>query len=514
MKVLYYENSPYGNVAVTFRGGQYDFYTNGIPRITLPTPDIASAEELAHFPLLYHPDPREVLMIGRGAGGLLNEIAKHPVQHIEYAELDPLIFTALETFSPASLQAEWKTPLVSLQLTDGRRHLRRQVPGQRFDLILIGLSQPGDLQTNRLFTLEFFHLCRERLNPGGIVAFSLPGSLTYLSQELKELNACLLKTLKRSFRYVQVLPGESNLFLASQEIDLAAVSAQSLEGELSSRRLKTSMVNPFYIDYRLRPEKRFWLLQSLEDSEARLNRDFQPAAVFYSLGLWNAQFSPRLQKLFRRLGSLTLLPFLIASLAILAALLAYRYLARRPRTSPALVVAIHLTGLCGMMFDLAMVFAFQVFHGYLYQRLGILITAFMAGSGLGAAWISSRLDRLKKALRLFLGLEVGLLLFCLLLPLLFLHLFQALERLGAFGILEGLFLLISLLGGALVGAEYPLAVRIRLQESASFGATASLLNAADLTGGFWGGVLGAAALLPVLGMFLRGLGANLRAPAR
>jgi predicted membrane-bound spermidine synthase len=164
------------------------------------------------------------------------------------------------------------------------------------------------------------------------------------------------------------------------------------------------------------------------------------------------------------------------------------------------VVAIHLTGLCGMMFDLAMVFAFQVFHGYLYQRLGILITAFMAGSGLGAAWITSRLDRLKKTLRLFLGLEAGLILFCLLLPLLFLHVFPALERLEAFGILEGFFLLISLLGGALVGAEYPLAVRIRLQESTSFGATAGLLNAADLAGGWWGGVLGAAALLPVLGM--------------
>jgi spermidine synthase len=222
--------------------------------------------------------------------------------------------------------------------------------------------------------------------------------------------------------------------------------------------------------------------------------------VFYTLGLSNAQFSPRLQKAFRWLGSLTLLPFLIASLAILAAVLAYRFFARRPSALPALVAAIHLTGLCGMMFDLAMVFAFQVFHGYLYQRLGILITAFMAGSGLGAAWISSGLDRLKKPFRLFLGLEAGLLLFCLLLPPLFLHLFPALERLGAFGILEGLFLLISLLGGALVGAEYPLAVRIRLRESASFGAAAGLLNAADLAGGFWGGVLGAAVLLPVLGM--------------
>jgi spermidine synthase len=500
LEVLYYESSPYGNIAVTFRGEQYAFYSDGIPWITLPTPDIASAEEFAHFPLLCHPDPREVLVIGGGAGGLLHEIAKHPVRRIEYAELDPLIFVALEAFCPASLQAEWKTPLVSLQLTDGRRHLRRQAPGKRFDLILIGVSQPSDLQTNRLFTLEFFQLCRERLNPGGIVAFSLPGSLTYLSRELEELNACLLQTLKRSFKYVQVLPGETNLFLASQEIDLASIAAQSLRGEFSSRGLKTSMVNPFYIDYRLRMERRLWLLQSLEDSAARLNRDFQPAAVFYSLGLWNAQFSPRLQKIFRRLGSLTLLPFLIASLVILAALLAYRYFARRPRTSPALVAAIHLTGLCGMMFDLAMVFAFQVFHGYLYQRLGILITAFMAGSGLGAAWITSRLDRLKKTLRLFLGLEAGLILFCLLLPLLFLHVFPALERLEAFGILEGFFLLISLLGGALVGAEYPLAVRIRLQESTSFGATAGLLNAADLAGGWWGGVLGAAALLPVLGM--------------
>ena len=63
-----------------------------------------------------------------------------------------------------------------------------------------------------------------------------------------------------------------------------------------------------------------------------------------------------------------------------------------------------------------------------------------------------------------------------------------------------LFLVLSFIGGLLVGSQFPLANKLYLKHSASLSGTAGLLYACDLLGGWMGGMVGAVALLPVLGL--------------
>ena len=58
------------------------------------------------------------------------------------------------------------------------------------------------------------------MNPDAILVLFLPGSLTYMSKELRDLNACILDTLKTVFPYVRVIPGDTNLYLASTSKEL------------------------------------------------------------------------------------------------------------------------------------------------------------------------------------------------------------------------------------------------------------------------------------------------------
>ncbi|MDQ7780032.1 MAG: spermine synthase, partial [Planctomycetota bacterium] len=90
-RVLRYENSVYGNLAVTEKDGQYTVYSDGIPTVTLPVPDVIAVGEFAHFTLLVHPAPRDVLIISGGVGGLIAETLKHPDTLVTYTELDPLV---------------------------------------------------------------------------------------------------------------------------------------------------------------------------------------------------------------------------------------------------------------------------------------------------------------------------------------------------------------------------------------------------------------------------------------
>ncbi|MCX7669629.1 MAG: spermine synthase, partial [Anaerolineae bacterium] len=66
---------------------------------------------------------------------------------------------------------------------------------------------------------------------------------------------------------------------------------------------------------------------------------------------------------------------------------------------------------------------------------------------------------------------------------------------------EWLFLILSFVGGLLTGAQFPLANQLRLQRrGAGLSRTAGLFYAADLLGGWVGGMCGAVVLLPVLGL--------------
>ena len=62
------KNSIYGNIAVARNASQYSFFDNGLHLYTVP--DKQTAEEAVHFALLEHPDPKTVLLIGGGVGGL------------------------------------------------------------------------------------------------------------------------------------------------------------------------------------------------------------------------------------------------------------------------------------------------------------------------------------------------------------------------------------------------------------------------------------------------------------
>lgn len=46
-------------------------------------------EMIGHIPLFSHPNPKKVLVVGGGDGGVLREIAKHPgIEEIHICEID------------------------------------------------------------------------------------------------------------------------------------------------------------------------------------------------------------------------------------------------------------------------------------------------------------------------------------------------------------------------------------------------------------------------------------------
>ncbi len=502
--VVHYENSRYGNICVVENQGQYIFFESGIPGLITPIPDIPFVEEFVHIPLLAHPNPRKILILSGGAGGVINEALKHSsIEEIDYAELDPLVLDLVKRFSTSITQRELSDRRVRVKHIDGRLFLK--VTDQRYDVIMVGLTEPSNLQTNRFFTKEFFVLAKSRLQHDGILIFGLPGSLTHLSKELIDLNGSVFYTLSCVFSHVRVIPGDGvNFFLSSDSPEITKLTKDSIIEAVVTRNLAANTMIPRNIEQRLHSGWHAWFLELIKDSSRKINSDLSPIAVFYSVSHWNSLFAPSLQPLFdwiSRIELRTIGLFLsLAFVAIFLYLILAQALSAKVRPSEVgIQLAIMTTGFSGMIFDLVLIFTFQSIYGYVFSWIGLLPASFMVGAASGAMLSSRLLKRIEDCLKHFMIVEASLCCFSLCFMAFFLVGYEIVGIATGFP-LRFAFLLISGIAGFLVGLEFPLANSLVFASGKSTARSAGLLYASDLIGGWFGGITCAVILLPVLGL--------------
>jgi spermidine synthase len=493
--IVSYRNSFYQNIAVVRNEGQYTFFTDGTPVITTPVPDIGYVEELVHFPLLAHPHPVSVLVIGGGAGGVIAEILKHPsVRRIDYLETDPAIMKAIRDFPTRLTTSELENPLVHLYFGDPRLFLRQS--GGRYDAVLLNSPLPQTLQANRLFTRESYLSVRRVMRKGGIFVLPVAGSLTYYNRELKRVNASCFATLAGVFPHRLVVPGDINLVLSSDSADVVAATPALLAERLAARRIGVNLITPEHLADRFDTQRGEWLRNVLSDTNSGVNTDFSPKGLYYGMAYRNLLFSPWMKNIFDAAGKATLPVALTAASGLLAVL----FLAVRIFPASAVPLAISGTGFSAMILELLLCFAFQVVYGHFYYVVGILTGTFMGGIAAGSLAVTRFLPRFRDERRWFLLNEGTLIFFSLLVALTF-ALLSAAERMPVH--VYPLFLLLLAVAGFVTGSQFPLAVRLQTGITPSFSVerNTGLIYGADLVGGFLGGLLGGTILIPVLGFF-------------
>eukprot|EP00262_Sarcandra_glabra_P004136 TRINITY_DN15120_c0_g1_i1.p1 TRINITY_DN15120_c0_g1~~TRINITY_DN15120_c0_g1_i1.p1 ORF type:complete len:248 (+),score=39.35 TRINITY_DN15120_c0_g1_i1:58-744(+) len=122
---------------------------------------------IAHLPLCSIPDPKKVLIIGGGDGGVLREVSRHSsVEQIDICEIDKMVVDISKQFF-SELAIGYEDPRVTLHIGDGVAFLKA-VPEQTYDAIIVDSSDPiGPAQ--ELFEKPFFESVAKALRPGGVV---------------------------------------------------------------------------------------------------------------------------------------------------------------------------------------------------------------------------------------------------------------------------------------------------------------------------------------------------------
>lgn len=111
-------------------------------------------EMIVHVPMLTHPEPKKVLIIGGGDGGSVRETIKHKsVTKVDWVDIDATVVKTCQTYLPEWNPKIKETEIVELRIEDGLKYMREAK--NEYDIINVDCSDPvgpGEL----LFTKEFY----------------------------------------------------------------------------------------------------------------------------------------------------------------------------------------------------------------------------------------------------------------------------------------------------------------------------------------------------------------------
>lgn len=166
-KILFQGKSDYQNVMV-FQSSTYGkvLVLDGVIQLT-ERDECAYQEMITHLPLCSIPNPKKVLVIGGGDGGVLREVSRHSsVEHIDICEIDKMVVDVSKQFFP-DVAVGYDDPRVNLHIGDGVAFLKA-VPEGTYDAVIVDSSDPiGPAQ--ELFEKPFFQSVARALRPGGVV---------------------------------------------------------------------------------------------------------------------------------------------------------------------------------------------------------------------------------------------------------------------------------------------------------------------------------------------------------
>lgn len=127
-------------------------------------------ESMGELPMIFHPQPRQALVICFGTGQTANSVrAQNPLQ-LDVVDISPDVFQMAHHFDKN--RQVLADPRVQHFVMDGRLWLRRAT--KTYDVITLEPMPPTFAGTNNLYSSEFYELARRHLNDQGIMAQWLP----------------------------------------------------------------------------------------------------------------------------------------------------------------------------------------------------------------------------------------------------------------------------------------------------------------------------------------------------
>lgn len=201
-------------------------------------------EMLVHVPMMAHPDPKRVLVIGGGDGGALRRALEYPVEKATMVEIDGEVVRVSRELLPSIAGDAFTHPKGELIIGDGVRYLKETQ--EHFDVIMVDSTDPVGPAVD-LFGESFYQDARRALGDNGIIV-TQSGSPLVMLDELKDavnLMRRVFPIVKTYICSIPIYPGVLWSFTAaSTTIDPSAVNPATIAARLKANGKPTGWYTP------------------------------------------------------------------------------------------------------------------------------------------------------------------------------------------------------------------------------------------------------------------------------
>jgi spermidine synthase len=173
---------------------------------------------MAFLPLNVHPNPRNVLIVGGGDGGVAREVLKHPlVESVVLCEIDEAVVRVSKQFLP-HMSSSFDDPRLEVKIEDGLNFVKNC--DEKFDIIITDSSDPVGPAVG-LFNRNYYESLYNALESGGIIC-SQAEDFWFDLDIVKDLHT-MCKSLFTNVAYASILvptypSGQIGCMLASKDL--------------------------------------------------------------------------------------------------------------------------------------------------------------------------------------------------------------------------------------------------------------------------------------------------------
>src|SRR6059036_3827831 len=167
--IIYVGEGVNASVAVSeLSNGVRNYHNAGKVQASSEPQDMRLQRMLGHLTTLVPEHAGKVLVIGCGAGVTAGAVSIDPVvEHETIAEIEPLVPRVVSTYFSQHNFDVVNNPKVHVRIDDARHFV--ETTNEKFDAVTSDPLDPWVKGAAMLYTVEFFEMVKQHLNPGGVV---------------------------------------------------------------------------------------------------------------------------------------------------------------------------------------------------------------------------------------------------------------------------------------------------------------------------------------------------------
>jgi len=201
-------------------------------------------EMLANCPLFSHPNPKKVLIIGGGDGGILREVLKHNIEKVILCEIDKKVIEISKKYLPFVSKNAFNDKRVEIFYEPGQDLIKRY--RNFFDVVILDVTDPSTLSfplLGKKFTKDLILALKKR----GIVAYQ-SGGIDSFFKWIKRLYWLYKKYFQsvKVFRFnvPSFLEAEWSFIMAGKNIDFEKINLKVLKKRFKRIRANFRYYSP------------------------------------------------------------------------------------------------------------------------------------------------------------------------------------------------------------------------------------------------------------------------------